>query len=140
MGPATDASAAVLTFHVEDLVAEGLGVIEDDDGDDAAFVDERHECALDVADDLRTRAAAAPADRPVVTDLAALAVEKDLWIRRSDPAPARQGASDLPPGPLAQRRAVKKSMLGFSSRGAQWSAPSLSIPSREHWGRLHSMS
>ena len=37
---------------VQDLIAEGLGIVEDDDGDDAAFVDERHECALDVADDL----------------------------------------------------------------------------------------
>ena len=38
---------------VEEVVAEALGVVEDDDRDDAALVDERHERALDVGDKSR---------------------------------------------------------------------------------------
>ena len=40
----------------QELVAQALGIVEDDDGDDAALVDEGHERLLDVVDDLRAGA------------------------------------------------------------------------------------
>ncbi len=40
------------------VVAQALGVVEDDDRDDAAVVDERDEGALDVGEDVRARAGA----------------------------------------------------------------------------------
>jgi hypothetical protein len=53
---AVEVEAGEAVELMEEVVAQALGVVEDDDGDDAAVVDERDEGALDVGDDLRAGA------------------------------------------------------------------------------------
>ncbi len=53
---AVEVEAGEAVELAQELVAQALGVVEDDDGHDAALVDEGHECVLDVGDDLRARA------------------------------------------------------------------------------------
>ncbi len=49
---AVEVEAAQAVEFVEEVVAEALGLIEDDERDDAVLVDEGDERGLDVADDL----------------------------------------------------------------------------------------
>ena len=53
---AVEVEAAQAVEFVEEVVAEALGLIEDDERDDAVLVDEGDERGLDVADDLGPRA------------------------------------------------------------------------------------
>ncbi|MBK8265222.1 MAG: hypothetical protein IPK80_28315 [Nannocystis sp.] len=50
---AVEVEATEAVELVEELVAESLSFVEDDDGDDPALVDEGDERAFDVGDDLR---------------------------------------------------------------------------------------
>lgn len=55
---AVEVEAGEAVELAQELIAQALSIVEDDDGDDAAFVDEGHERLLDVGDDLRAWAGA----------------------------------------------------------------------------------